>query len=897
MIKRYSLLLSLALLVFQFSYSQTFIPDTKGTAVTAVEMISKYDKSVQSGNMLDQKGWKAYGRWIEYTRERLNPDGETADPAIFLEEVSKVATEKAQASRLKTGQGWSPVGPFAMPGTYSSAPIYGMGRINCITFHPTEPDTYWIGVAQGGVWKTTDGGESYAPLTDDLPILRVSDIAVDQDNPDVLYISVCDYAYIGVALNTDQRKRHTHYGLGVYKTTDGGLNWAPTGLSFAQTELDVTLIRRVIISPDDSNVLLAAGVNGIYKSLDAGDSWAQIRTDLIWDIEQDFTNGNTIYATPGYVETLGRGQASLLKTVDFGETWTELDPGFPGDQSISRVEIGLTPESSDYIYLVASDVSGGFFGFYRSVDGGATWETRMHHSTGKNILHWYPPASGSGGQGWYDLSILVDPKDKERVFVGGINMWGTENGGLDWTMCSYWIMSNGFTLHADHHQYKYNPADDKYYACHDGGVARTTRLSLGENGSGKWNTNWEERSNGMAITSFYRIGLAEKYPGYMIGGAQDNSTFYNQNGEWVNIIGGDGMEAMIHPDDPDIIFGSSQYGSWSKSTNGGRSFSGIRPTRDENGGWTTPMIMNQDNPNELYAGYGNVWKSVNMGTSWTKISNFPVIDGYGKPAIISALEMCPKDPKYMYAAKRIHHTFRSPSSLWRTSDGTNWDNVTAGLPDSRYFSYIAVDDDDPLSVWVTCSGFSEGEKVYHSPDGGNTWENVSYNLPNIPANTIVHQNGSDENIIYVGTDAGIYYTWDDHGQWELYSTDIPNVLVSELDIHYSTGKLYAATFGRGIWMADLASTTSSSGGIENVNKLVVYPNPTSGNMFIEYAGLPVGLMTIDLVDIQGKNVYSETVANDAGQGKVKIYPDVKSGVYFVRLKVGDSLRSSRVIIK
>jgi photosystem II stability/assembly factor-like uncharacterized protein len=365
---------------------------------------------------------------------------------------------------------------------------------------------------------------------------------------------------------------------------------------------------------------------------------------------------------------------------------------------------------------------------------------------------------------------------------------------------------------------------------------------------------------------------------------------------WNDVIGGDGMEAMIHPDDPDIIFGSSQYGNWSRSTNGGKSFRGIRPTYNENGGWTTPMIMNQSNPDELYAGYGNVWKSVDMGTSWDKISNFPVIEGYGYPAIISALEMCPVDPNYMYVAKRIHHTFNSPSSFWRTTDGSNWDNVTVGLPDSRYFSYIAVDDDDPLSVWVTCSGFSDGEKVYHSPDGGTTWENISYNLPNIPANTIVHQNGSDENLVYVGTDAGIYYTWDNHDAWELYSTDLPNVLVSELEIHYSTGKIYAATFGRGIWLADLATATSSSGEIENKNKLAVYPNPTSGNMFIEYAGLPLGLMTIDLVDIQGKKVYSQTVSNESGQGKVKIYPDVKSGVYFVRLKAGNILRSSRVII-
>lgn len=897
--KQLILLLTLTLFVFLNAFPQSLIPEGKRSAVTTQEMITKYDQMVENRDLSDQKGWKAYGRWIEFTRERLNPDGEPADPAIFLEEAIKIAQEKTMTSRQKTGQAWSPAGPFEMPDTYSSSPSYGMGRINCISFHPTDPNIYWIGVAQGGVWKTTDGGESYVPLTDNLPILRVSDIAVDPNNPDIIYLSVCDYAYIGVALNTDQRKRHTHYGIGVYKTINGGQTWEPTGLSFSQSEYDVSLIRRVLVSPANSNELLAAGISGIYKSSDGGDSWTKLRDDLIWDIEQDFTNGNTIYATSGYVWTLGRGQASLIKSTDFGDSWTTLDPGFPGNNSISRVEIGLTPETPDYIYLVAADPDGGFFGFYRSTDGGTNWETRKHHSDGQNLLHWYQSASGKGGQGWYDLSILVDPLDKERVFLGGINMWGSEDGGSNWTMCSYWVMTNGFTLHADHHQYKYNPADGKYYACHDGGVARTDRIILGASSNGIWKTSWEERSNGMAITSFYRLGLSKNFPGYVIGGAQDNSTFYNRDGSWVNIKGGDGMEALIHPDNPEIIYASSQYGGWSRSTNGGRSFSGIRPggpVNPENGGWTTPLIMNPNNPVEIYVGYGNVWKSVDQGSNWTKISNFPIITRYGQAAIISALAMCPTDPKYMYTAKRIHHEYNSPSAFWRTSDGSHWDNVTEGLHDELYFSYIAVDDDNPLSVWVTCSGFSEGQKVYHSPNGGDSWENVSYNLPNIPANTIVHQNGSEENLIYVGTDAGVYYTWDGHQKWELYSTDLPNVIVSELEIHYPTGKIYAATFGRGIWIAELASATSSTEISKIANKLEVYPNPSSGSLFIDYSGLPAGQMTVDLVDIQGKSVYQKTITDNLGLGNIQIHTDLNPGVYFVRLQAGGKMRTSRILV-
>jgi len=880
--------------------AQELVPNKKGQErVTFRDLSRSLEQFKAAYNLDDQKGWKAYARWVEHQRSRLTPAGEIPDPSIFLGEAMAVAAQKSQLARQKTGLAWSPVGPFEKPGTYSNSPSYGMGRINCITFHPTDPNTYWIGVAQGGIWKTVDGGDSYTPLTDNLPLMRISDIAVDPTNPDVLYASVCDYAYIGVALNTDGRKRHSHYGLGVYKTTDGGLNWSPTGLSFSQATLDATLIRRVLIHPDNPDVLLAAGVSGVYRSSDAGDSWTQLRSDLIWDIEQDFTDGKVVYATQGHLKTLDIGLAGLLKSTDFGQTWTDLDPGFPGNKSISRVEIGLTPEDPNYVYLVASDLRGGFYGFYRSIDAGQSWETRYSHTNQVNILTWSVTGGGTGGQGWYDLAILVDPKDKQRVFVGGINMWGTADGGVTWNPCSYWVMYNGFTLHADHHQYKYNPADDKYYACQDGGVARTSEIVIGSSNSNyNWPTVWEERSNGMSITSFYRLGLSEMFPGYVIAGAQDNSTFYNENGEWVNIIGGDGMEAMIDPDDTQIIYGSSQYGNWSKSTDGGRSFRGIRPTSQESGGWTTPMVMDPENPTHLYAGYGNVWKSIDRGSNWEKLSSFPNIQGYGKPAIISALAICPSDPKHIYTAKRIHYEYDAPSSFWRTHDGAHFENVTAGLPDSLYFTYIAVDDDDPMSVWVTCGGFQEDAKVFHSSDGGLQWENISWNLPNIPVNTIVHQNRSDENIIYIGTDAGVYYTWDNWDHWELHSTDLPNVIVSELEIHYPSQKLYAATFGRGIWMADLASPKSS--GFENQNlktKLNVFPNPVEdGIIFIQSEGLQAKEITVEVVDIQGRQVHVEKYSQSRPDFSTKLKLDLNAGVYFVRLWADERMRTTKIYI-
>jgi photosystem II stability/assembly factor-like uncharacterized protein len=873
---------------------QFVIPEGKasGGEYTFKDALMAYDQWASVPSNLDQKGWKAYGRYMEFNRSRLDPDGNLPDPSIFLSEAVRVQSEKEVQERLKTGMGWSPVGPDQRPPSTEASSSHGMGRINCIAFHPTNPLIYWIGVAQGGVWKTTDGGNTYTPLTDNLPILRVSDIAVNPKNPNNIFIAVCDYAYIGVALNTDSRKRHTHYGLGVYRTDDGGLTWKPTGLTFNQTDLDASLIRRVLFHPTQAGTLIAAGVSGIFKSTDDGNNWRKVNSDVIWDIEQDFNNGSVIYATTGTIRSFGGGSAKLLKTTDFGETWIAKNTNWPNDLSIGRTEIGLTPQNSGYIYIVAANPSGSFYGFYRSTDGGETWTARNTAAVnGQNLL--------DASQGWYDLAILVDPKNKDRVYIGGLNMNATSDGGLTWTAVSYWVFSSdNFTLHADQHQYKYNPVDKKYYACHDGGVARTDTIIPGTRADGKWNTTWQERSNGMVITSFYRIGLCEMFPGYVVGGAQDNSSFYNRNGNWINFIGGDGMDCMINPDNPDIVYGSSQYGSLVRSDNGGGSFKSIRPgVGSEKGEWTTPIIQDVNNPNVIFTGYGNVYKSTNKGDSYTRISNFPVLAGYNSPAEITALAMYPNNNKTLYAAQRIRYDYPTKAKVWATQDGGGrWTNITAGLPDTLYFTSLAVSGNDSLELWVTCGGFLAGEKVFRTRDGGTTWTNMSLNLPNIPVNTLVHQEGYGSRVVYVGTDAGVYYYTDESGKWTLYSNLLPNVVISELEIHLPSKKLYAATFGRGIWMTNLIQGTSGTDPIANAGgKFTVYPNPTHGGVNIHVDGIRASEARVEIISITGERVYEEVVPVGNGQLQKYLAPDLVPGMYFVRVWAGTQQLTERFI--
>ncbi len=859
---------------------------------TFKEALKAYDEWASFAPNLDQKGWKAYGRFMEFNRSRLNPDGNPADPAIFLNEAVKVQAEKESMASLKSGNGWSPVGPDRRPPSVNSSSSHGVGRINCIAFHPTDPLTYWVGVAQGGVWKTVDGGNTYRPLTDDLPILRVSDIAVNPKDPDNIFIAVCDYAYIGVALNTDSRKRHTHYGLGVYRTDNGGNSWRPTGLTFSETEFDASLIRRVLYHPTQDGVLVAAGVSGIFKSTDDGNTWRKVDTHVIWDIEQDFNNGSVIYATTGTIRSFGGGSATLMKSTDFGETWVQKTTNWPNDLSIGRTEIGLTPQNSNYVYILAADPNGGFYGFYRSTDAGETWTARnTQAANGQNIL--------DNQQGWYDLAILVDPKNKERIYVGGLNMRASSDGGVSWEPVSNWVFSDdNFTLHADQHQYKYNQVDKKYYACHDGGVARTDTIIPGTRTDGKWNTTWEERSNGMIITSFYRIGLCEMFPGYVVGGAQDNSSFYNKNGNWINFIGGDGMDCMINPDNPNIVYGSSQYGSLVRSDNGGSSIKGIRPSvGSEKGEWTTPIIQDPNNPNIIFTGYGNVYKSLNKGDSYTKISNFPVVAGYNAPAEITSLVMYPGNNKTLYAASRIRYDKPTNTKLWATQDGgSRWTNIIQGIPDTLYITSMAVNGNDSLDLWVAFGGFLPGEKVFRTKDGGLSWTNMSLDLPNIPVNSVVHQEGYGNDVVYVGTDAGVYYYTESSGKWTLYSNLLPNVVVSELEIHYPTRKLYAATFGRGIWMTDLVQGTSGTEPVGFVaSRMTVYPNPTLGMLTLQVEGVQASVARIEMISVTGERVYEETVPVANGIIQKQLHPELAPGMYFLRVWAGKQNLTARFV--
>jgi len=240
------------------------------------------------------------------------------------------------------------------------------------------------------------------------------------------------------------------------------------------------------------------------------------------------------------------------------------------------------------------------------------------------------------------------------------------------------------------------------------------------------------------------------------------------------------MECMIHPDDPQTIYGSWQYGNLVMSTDGGINYNIIlrASSQGEQGEWTSPFVMHPTNPNIIYAGFGNVYKSSDGGWNWSKISNFNSIPSYGYPNLITSLIVPSADTNFIYLTKRVYHSYDEPGAMWKSENsGSSWTDITAGLPDSLYFTYITVDDSDENVVWVTCSGFQDTMKVYKTLDGGSTWTNISNNLPNLPVNCIVHHKLSKFNTVYIGTDIGVYFTNDSlQNIWQFFSEVAPPLL-------------------------------------------------------------------------------------------------------------------------
>lgn len=912
---------SLALFVFALFNSslvqaQVLLQENLGSSASDFKLYQQNFSNYQYNNP-DSKGQKWLQRWSQFYSSRTDGAGNLVSNQFYINAAQRVATQKTQLGALRASDStWSPEGPDTLVGSYSSASSHGVARVNCITFHPTDTNTYWVGVAQGGIWKTTNAGKSYTPLNNNLPIIRISDIAVDRNNTDVLYVSVGDYAYFSVALTTDGRKRNTHYGMGVWKTTDGGKSWKATGLSYQQTQRDQSLIRRVFVNPANSSELLAVGISGAYKSIDGGDTWTQTSQEMIWDAEMNESNSNSILMSSGYSSNLKQGKAAIWKSTDFGNTWKKANAPIVATGVVQRVELTISKDSN-LCYAVACGMDRGFHSFYVSNNGGTDWTLQADASTAPNILSWGDgrPPNNSGGQGTYDLLVYADRNNPGQVYVGGVNMWGSPDSGKSWDGISYWLRYYGFTPHADQHFMKYNPLDKKYYLCNDGGIFRTDTIKIGSwtatdtTPGYQFPTKWEDVSSGMQITSFYSVATSKNNAGFLAAGAQDNGTFYRDStGKWRNINGGDGMDCIIDHNDPNTAVVSSQYGNFYITRNGGNSRARyLTNSSSQNYAWTTPVIHHPTNGSFYVGGSSTILEYKN---GWLQeMGFFPTATD--EP--VSAMDIADSNDKYMVVTKRLNYIDNELGEVFLSDNGgLTWRNITANLPDSLYFTSVKMDDRNPGKCWVTCGGFANGMKVFATNDTGKTWQNISNNLPNIPVNCVVQDEYSGNNALYVGTDVGVYYTNDSLSNWILYSKALPNVIVSDLEILNKNRRIYCATFGRGVWSAEVIDTvfafekldTGSVKEPESVEYLnwknstfELYPNPNNGTINLNYRTDLQGVWELKLIDVMGRTISEEKVEINSPTGDLQRNFNLLPGLYYLRLSKSGKTKSISFVVE
>ncbi|MBK8192287.1 MAG: T9SS type A sorting domain-containing protein [Lewinellaceae bacterium] len=738
-----------------------------------------------------------YGRWKWFWESRVNPDGSFPDiRSIAGLRSSSANTGGAQSRGTNQDCGWELISQSVCSGGYS-----GMGRTTSIAFHPTNPDIYYVGGQSGGVWKTTDGGISYTPVSDGLPYNSVSNILVDYKTPDILYLSNGDYAG-GI------------YNSGIYKSYDAGLSWEPTGLSWLLSQ-NVS-VSNAVMNPEDPDILLVAASNGLWRTADGGDTWAQVRSGNHTDVEFRPGDGATVYAAfYGSANT-----SDIYKSSDGGLSWNKTSSfGILGN----RIQMTVSPADPQALAVVCV-ASNGDQKFFYSANSGGAFDNRADC-----------PES--------DV-LIMSPTNPNLIYCGGVNVHRSTNQGASWQKVSHW---HGGTadpvVHADQRNVAWQPGSNRIFFCNDGGIWRYDEPA----------EDWVELSNGLIITQFYHIAVSQTEEMFMIGGTQDNGGRKRvAAGEWEATNGGDAMEVAIDYTNADIMYTTYIYGRLYRSLDRWTNDTGYRisdnlpgqtPEHDLEGSWVAPYRLDPQNPNAIVLGYADVYRSTNRGDSWTKIST----NLTGNPnSKLDALAIAPSDPNTIYTSNN--------NTLYKTTNlGMNWSSHATVT--SAKISCIAVHPENPELLFITKGTFSNGNKVFRSENGGSSWTNISGSLPNVPTNTIFIDVATDGSYtLFAGNDIGVWYRKRWMSDWVSMNQNLPITVISDLELQRASRKLRAGTYGRGIWEYDLGHLPAKNFAIcTDVNRAAIctpasYTATISANAWqdlggavsLSFSGLPPG---------------------------------------------------------
>ncbi len=654
------------------------------------------------------------------------------------------------------------------------------GRISALAADPADAAVLYAGAADGGVWKSTDGGASWRPPSDSMPTTSTGAIALDPTRSGTIYVGTGEANFAN----------HSRYGLGLLKSVDGGGSWTLLG----GPEFAGRCFSRIAVHPVNPQILYAAitpaggfperaaarghpladGAIGVFRSSDGGTTWSQLGGGLpaqaATDLVLNPANPSTLYAAIGRI--FGSPDNGVYRSTDGGATWSRLGGGLP-TTNVGRISLAISPSQPSRLYALVTrpaDAAGGgasTLGAYRTDDGGSTWTA-------------LPVGSIQSSYGWYLCVVSVHPTNPDTVFMGGLNLVRSTNAGASWSTVT--------PPHVDLHALAWDAAG-RLLAGDDGGVHRSPNLG----------SSWVSLNQGLGSIQFY-AGVSSHPTDHngMLGGAQDNgSSRRNSSGSWTAVLGGDGGWTQIDPTNPLRMFAEYQgTGNLYRSTNGGASFSfsGSGISGGDRNCFLPPYEIDPSNPSRMLYGTHRIYESLNGGTNWTAVSG-DLTTGTGA---IRALAIAPSDPDVVYVATNdgnVAVSFdRGRNFVQRASGMPGWPRVTREL---------IVHPSDANTVFLAVSAFG-ADQIRRSTDAGATWQVLDGDLPDVPVNVLALDNRTSPGTIYAGTDQGLYRSWDDGATWHRIPR-FPNVPVIDLRMEPARSRLLVATQGRGAWVVLIAT--------------------------------------------------------------------------------------------
>ncbi|MFA8449270.1 MAG: T9SS type A sorting domain-containing protein [Bacteroidales bacterium] len=778
-------------------------------------------------------GYKPFLRWAEKMKYQVKPDGSRLKQVRVQKEFYDfVAREKISLKSTKRGGVWTNVGPIKTPNN-AELKYSGNGRINAIAFHPTDANKLYVGAPAGGLWVSSDNGATWSSNTDQLPSLGVSAIIVDREDPKRILIG------------TGDRDNVDAQGVGVMVSTDNGKTWKFANNGIEQEDGSLPTVNRMIQDSKNPKIILAATSLGIFRTENKGGSWTKVTSNKSFDIEFKPDDSNIVYALSG---------GTFIKSIDNGKTWETRKSTVNYPFSV----IGVSRANPNVVYQLTGASSRLLGGVSKSTDAGETW---TNLEVKKNLMGNSCSGLDQSGQSTYDIEIIVDPKNADRVLIGGVNIWMTEDGGQSWKIRGHWMGDCGVAgLHADQHIFEANPLNDRVYIGNDGGVYYTD--NFGE--------TFENISSGLSVSQIYKLGQSANRPEKIVCGFQDNGTSVFQDDNFHLVYGGDGMDCTVDYENDQYSYGSLYNGDAIYRIDGNGMGYNIGLGIKDRGLWVTPLVLDANDPTIMYVGMKNLWKGTNIRGSakWTKIP-FPI----KSDAVI--MEHSKANPQHIFVCNASNRLYRSDNL--NQGGAVSWTNLSSNLPEGEKLGGITDIECNPINSTVYISTCYPSN-IWMSRDNGDTWEKITANLPDITFKTIEHYKNTTDGL-YLGTNAGIYYKDAGMSEWKLYVDGFPLTSnVTDLEIYYgqnndqSKDLIHASTYGRGVWKAPTYKG-------EKAVDFFASTTTVNANCAIDFNATIAGVFKSVEWTFEGANTATSTLLDPTG-----IQYD-KTGSYKVKLSV------------